>query len=105
MTQQEAQELAEQKWGKDAIAKVVEFSDHSSCFVSRSKYGLATPYGFGQTFEEAFYESQFGYTNCALHDASEDHPQYHCNIGGDRTNYAKWPAEWNMRAELDKEAA
>ena len=91
MTQQEAQIVATEKWGKDAIA---ELCSNGVCFVSRSKYGLATPYGHGKTFEAAFYGSQFGYTNCALHEASDDHPQFKCHHDGSIVNTSGWPSEW-----------
>lgn len=92
MSQTEAQALAVKTWGKDAIA---EARPDGVCFVSRSKYGLCSPYGHGDTFEAAFYGSQFDYTNCALHDATAERPQFKCHYDGSTRNIAGWPAEWS----------
>jgi hypothetical protein len=91
MTQDQAQALAVKTWGKNAIATVKTYADGvDHCFVSRTKYGLAMPYGFGQTFEQAFYNSQFGCTTGAAH----DHDCQPCHFDGSTENRSKWPNEW-----------
>jgi hypothetical protein len=100
MTQQEAQELAVKTWGADAIAEIrptysngfpnVVIGHH--CYVARSKYGLPSVRGTGETFENAFFESQFSYWD-------EPRQQY-CTFDGTRTNYAKWPEGWDAKLEV-----
>ena len=98
MTQQEAQELAIKTWGAEAIAEIrptysndvnifpnIVIGQH--CYVARSKYGLPSVRGIGDTFEHAFYESQFSYWS--------EQKQEYCTFDGSRKNIARWPEEWN----------
>lgn len=95
MTQEQAQELAITTWGATAIAEIHTFADGiPHCFVSRTKYGLSAPYGHGDTWEQAFYNSQFGYSTRAVHEEGNQL----CHFDGFTGNRSQWPNDWAVAA-------
>lgn len=89
MDQTVAQALAVRTWGENATAEVKQFDDGPCCYVSRSKYGLTLPYGHGATFEQAFYNSQFGYSTDTAYNGGVP-----CHADGFTGNRSNWPDEW-----------
>lgn len=97
MTQEQAQELAVKTWGENAIAKIVDYVEAFGekrhiryMYVASTRFGLPIVNGMGDTFEVAFFESQFHWWNEA--------GKRNVNHDGTRTNHMHWPESWDKHA-------